>query len=64
MATIHPKPHLLSLLDDGDGGLNLTIKTHSGEINVQPVTPEMAARWLARLAAFAVERLKQKGEKE
>lgn len=58
MATIHPKPQLVALRPDGDGGLELMVKATGDVTYVQPVDDVMLARWLRDLSAHLVGRLK------
>jgi hypothetical protein len=52
MSSIHPKPQLVFLRDDGDGGLDLVMKTSTGALEVHPLRPKDAATWLAQLSEF------------
>jgi hypothetical protein len=61
MATIHPKPKLVNIRDDGDGGLQLTVTTHRSEFEVMDLTPELAAAWSARLSEFVARKLAARG---
>lgn len=60
MATIHPRPRLAALRDDGDGGLDLLVHTAGGGTEVYPLRPADAARWLAQLSDFIGRRLRER----
>jgi hypothetical protein len=59
--TIHPELKIADLRDDGWGGLDLIVTTHTQETHVYKLSPERCARWLARLADHAAQKLKERG---
>lgn len=60
MATIHPKPRLVSLRDDGDGGLDMIITTARQEFEVLPLTESQAAGMAARMSEWIARRAKER----
>lgn len=62
MAAIHPKPKLVTLRDDGDGGLDIIITTSRQELEVLPLSEATAAMMAARLAEWMARRARQRQE--
>jgi len=60
MATIHPKPKLLTLRDDGDGGLDIIITTSRQEFEVLPLTEATAGAMAARIADWMARRARER----
>jgi hypothetical protein len=60
MSTIHPKPKLVNIRDDGDGGLQITITTHRNEFEVLDLSAEDAAAMSARLSEWVSRKLAAK----
>lgn len=60
MSTIHPRPRMAYLRDDGDGGLALVVVPPEGAQLVHSLSPAEAARWLSHLGEFASRALRAK----
>jgi hypothetical protein len=52
MSTIHPRPALVYMRDDGFGGLDLVVKTSTGGLEVQSLSSSLAATWLTQISEY------------
>ena len=56
MVSIHPRPRMILLRSDGDGGLDLTVTTSRSDFEVLPLSRAKAAELAARLTAWLAEK--------